>query len=472
MDELDHNLLEAWDRVLERCRRDPAEARRRYERMHAGGTYDRPVRAWTVAIRASDTRLNNIGTSPKAADGIGGLAPNEPGIGGLAPRDNHISSLAPPDHRPQTLNEWINSDWVEGDLEDGSLRPPTPSAAFDPIRAQPTHEIIIDGDLMRTLGGPVRIDYPGLPIDQAAALLGKHKEAIRNWLPHHQGRTRAARAEAAKGFGYDDTTLQWQEHEPTDDHPLGVRYVPQRVLGRSYRGGGMETPVVWTDGSLDPGASKGRPPSRWWGSLWQSLADNISAEFEQVVKRVPRFVPYPDKDGQKRDRFRGWWWKCPGVLSKNEPRVSASGHELGNTGSRSRLVEPGVLTGCGRLVRTLYAPLPVWTIGKYLGMTEGLEVEGLSGQWLPGVMDRWAGRRSLACEHCWKLRRTSFAGYQGWNDLVTHLSGGLLFGKEVKRPSSFTFERRHVYQKRKQAANRHEKPPQAFNPDIAVAHAF
>ncbi|MEM6258326.1 MAG: hypothetical protein AAGI37_08435 [Planctomycetota bacterium] len=37
MGQLDLDLLDAWGRVYEQCRRDPKEARRCYERMHAGG---------------------------------------------------------------------------------------------------------------------------------------------------------------------------------------------------------------------------------------------------------------------------------------------------------------------------------------------------------------------------------------------------------------------------------------------------
>ena len=273
--------------------------------------------------------------------------------------------------------------------------------------------------MIRQLGGAVEIPYPGVPIDEAARRLGKHKEALRNWMSARPGRTRAARAESAKGVGYDDDNMRWQEHPPTTEHPLGVRYVPQGAVGRHF---GMETPVLWSDVAMDPGAAKGRPPARWWGSLWMSMAENIPYEFEQVVERVPRFVPYPERDGSKRPRFRGWRWVCPG------------------------LSEPGRVgpAGCGRRVATLYAPLPVWTVGRYLGMEEGLDVEGLSGQWFPGVMDRWAGRRRLACEHCWKLRRTSFANYKGWNELISHLSGGLLFGREVEKPSEFEYERRRL----------------------------
>jgi hypothetical protein len=102
----------------------------------------------------------------------------------------------------------------------------------------------------------------------------------------------------------------------------------------------------------------------------------------------------------------------------------------------------------------LYAPLPVWTLGKYVDLQEGLDVEGLSGQWLPGVMDRWAGRRRLACRHCWRVRNGGAAERHGWNEFVTHLSGGLLYGKEVKRPEGFGYERRRAYVKRPRKTTR------------------
>ncbi|MGB0768286.1 MAG: hypothetical protein ACPGYV_11320 [Phycisphaeraceae bacterium] len=287
-----------------------------------------------------------------------------------------------------------------------------------------------------------------MPIDEAAKLLGKHTEALRNWIPNRPGRTQEKRAEGAKGRTYDNK-LEWLEVEPTAAFPLGVHYVPQRVLGRGDRGGGMETPVVWSDVALDPGANKGRPPARWWGSWWQSLADGIPAEFEQVVERVPRFVPYPDGEGKKRDRFRGWWWRCPGL-------IQGVGHRESGVGARQGDSEPRCVnaddSGCGRLVSTLYAPLPVWTIGKFVGVTEGLKVDGFAGEWQPGVMDRWAGRRSLACERCWQIKRQTFTNSTGWNELVTYLSGGLLYGREVARPSDYVLERKRTYRSRSSAA--------------------
>lgn len=351
MDELDHNLLMAWGRVYERCRADAVEARRRFDRTALGSVLDRPPRAWCVAVRASDTRL------------LG-----EPGRAG-------------------------------------------PAASC----AQVAHEMELTGEDLRWLGGPVWLRYPGVAIDEAAARLGKHKEALRGWLPVRPGRTRGDRAALGKRGGLDDR-LVWQAHEPTADCPLGVRFEPQRVRGRGALGGGMETPVVWSDGPLDPGAAKGRPPAKWWGTLWMSLAAGIPEDFGQVVERVPRVLPY--KDGF---RFRGWLWRCPGLYGQ----------------------------ACGRLVRHVYAPLPVWTVGRMLGVEAGLAVAGLDRRWRPGVDDRWAGTRRLACERCWRIKRTTFTNATGWNELVSYLSGGLLYGKEVAKPAGFGLERRRVYRRRK-----------------------
>ncbi|MEM9345114.1 MAG: hypothetical protein AAGB26_00725 [Planctomycetota bacterium] len=387
MDELDLNLLNAWDRVFARCKADPKEARKRYERTLPGTCLDRPARAWCVALRASDTRL---------AEGLTG----EPG--GSA----EGMSLG--------LKRWMGG----GPLPD--------EAAAARMSAQMAHEIVVDGTMLRHVGGPVWIDEPGLPLDEAAALLGKDYGSLRRWLPVKIGRTVAEKEASTRGVGFGERRWAVFRADETGRGVLNVRYVPAGAAGRKK---GMEVPVVWSDGPLDPSGPMGRPPVNWWGSSWQSLAEKIPAGFEQVLERVPRFLPY-----QGGLRFRGWWWRCPG------------------------LGEPGCVSpaGCGRLVSMLYAPLPVWTLGKHVDLQEGLNIEGLSGRWLPGVMDRWAGRRRLACRHCWRVRNGGAAERHGWNEFVTHLSGGLLYGREVKRPEGFGYERRRAYVKRRRkTTNQH-----------------
>ncbi|MBX2851559.1 MAG: hypothetical protein KTR15_07435 [Phycisphaeraceae bacterium] len=322
---------------------------------------------------------------------------------------------------------------------------------------------MIDGGMIAELGGPVDIPHPGVPLAEAARLLGRDYRMMRRWLPVGAGRSNRERDQLASR-GMSDGRLIWATFEK-EGYPLKVRYEPPGRHGRN----GREVPVVWSDGPLDPGAKYGKPPSRWWGTLWQSMAKGIPTEFEQVLVREPRWLPVK---GQMR--FRGWLWRCPGLCSAGadlapspsqgegwdegrgdeRPRLSANVHDGYDAGPSPQPSpwegEGAKASACGKLVRTLYAPLPVWTIGRYLGLNQGLGVEGLAGQWLPGVMDRWAGRRSLACLHCWRVRDQGFSSRKGWNELVAHLSGGLLFGHEVEQPSDFEYERRRAYVKRAQ----------------------
>lgn len=58
MDELDQNLMAAWDGVQAKLRDDRAARGRRYERG-LRKALRRPPRAWCVSIKASDTRIES-----------------------------------------------------------------------------------------------------------------------------------------------------------------------------------------------------------------------------------------------------------------------------------------------------------------------------------------------------------------------------------------------------------------------------
>jgi len=422
MDELDLNLLDAWDRVLARCKADPKEARKRYERTLPGTCLDRPARAWCVALRASDTRLTQ------------GVGSRESGVGGTS----------------QALKRWMSGK---------PLLDPHPQSSYpdDAIGAQMAHEIVVDGTMLRHLGGPVWIDEPGVSLAEAAALLGKDYGSLRRWLPVKIGRTVAEKEASTRDVGFGERRWAVFRSDETGRGVLNVRYLPAGAAGRKK---GMEVPVVWSDGPLDPSGPMGRPPVNWWGSSWQSLAEKVPAEFEQVLERVPRFLPC-----RGELRLWGWWWRCPGLLEARGVRLEARGKAApspdpslqgGGFEDEAQDASPKPrASACGRLVSMLYAPLPVWTLGKHVDLQDGLAIEGLSGQWLPGVMDRWSGRRRLACRHCWRVRNGGAAERHGWNEFVTHLSGGLLYGREVKRPEGFGYERRRAYVKRQRKATNH-----------------
>ena len=128
MDDLDHNLLDAWYRVMERCRKDPAEARRRWRRSRRPSCTKHP-RAWCLALRAGDTRIE----------------------------DHAI--------------------W-----EDVS----------EPEETAVRQMVEIPSDSLRELCAPVHIPWPGVPLSKAAKMIGRHPESLRRYLPRRQGRTRAA----------------------------------------------------------------------------------------------------------------------------------------------------------------------------------------------------------------------------------------------------------------------------------------
>ncbi|MEM6552149.1 MAG: hypothetical protein AAF750_08475 [Planctomycetota bacterium] len=80
----------------------------------------------------------------------------------------------------------------------------------------------------------------------------------------------------------------------------------------------------------------------------------------------------------------------------------------------------------------LYGPLPVMTVGRWLDDPLGLPITSeLQGLWHPAQHDPHRDTRAFACKDCWNIRGTDFATYRGWNTFITHLSNGLLFGRDV-----------------------------------------
>jgi hypothetical protein len=60
----------------------------------------------------------------------------------------------------------------------------------------------------------------------------------------------------------------------------------------------------------------------------------------------------------------------------------------------------------------------------------------------PSTLHPPSSPQTFACERCLRPRRLSRCDPNGWNELITHLTGGLLFGREVQRPDWFPRPRR------------------------------
>jgi DNA-binding NarL/FixJ family response regulator len=343
MDQVDRELLAAWRRVLERMGADPEERARR--RARAARIRQRPARAWCVAVRAGDTRIDEWGLSWSVDDDA-----------------QHWRA-----HTVE-VTQW--------DLADLTA----------PISLGP---------------------WPGVPISEAAKLLGRRRASILGWA-----KTGALRME----------------------------YYDRRVFGYGFNFGGPMA-VVWSPSPIDPNSDTGRPPHQVWGTLWQHLAEQVPADWTCALQRVPAPVP-----GLRGGRL--WRWVCPGRGAgaaggeeRGEKREEgASGAELGG-GEKGGLVGgvgPVALTpalsrgareregGCGRLVDKLYLPLPCWTIADLHGEAEELGIPAPA----------WADLRGqpMACRHCWNIENRRLTNSVGWNLFVSHMTGGLLTGREVRRP--------------------------------------
>lgn len=118
MDELDRRLLEAWHKVSAELEAKPWKLGRRMERA-SRKELRRPVRAWCVALRASDARLGA--------------------------------------HELCT------------------------EAEVEKCRRGYTHELVMTGDRLRALCASVRIDWPGVELREAAGLLGRDVRTVHRW---------------------------------------------------------------------------------------------------------------------------------------------------------------------------------------------------------------------------------------------------------------------------------------------------
>ncbi|MEM6394051.1 MAG: hypothetical protein AAF797_14895 [Planctomycetota bacterium] len=128
MDLLDRRVIDAWHRVMARCEADPEETRRRWRRVTETRTVNGVPHAWTLKLRAGNTRLDHT---------------------------------------------WgVETDW-------------------DAVDRREPHTLTTSGDAIRELCAPVRLDWPGMTLNEAAKHLGRHREALRPWLPVKQGRSKS-----------------------------------------------------------------------------------------------------------------------------------------------------------------------------------------------------------------------------------------------------------------------------------------
>ncbi len=172
---------------------------------------------------------------------------------------------------------------------------------------------------------------------------------------------------------------------------------------------GKPVPMLFTRDLLDPNFSRfWRRPHPIWGTLWQYLSDFVPDDFEQTIHRVPFMVgtwQAVRAGAADKELFRGWRWVCP---------------------------------GCRKQVRTLFYPVTPLNFLELLGIDPASPKRGAANA-------RPEMPPCFACRKCHRVVYFSPVQRGSWNQYVTYLSAGLLYGHEVEKPAWFRPERRQAY---------------------------
>jgi len=268
---------------------------------------------------------------------------------------------------------------------------------------------------------------------------------------------------------------RWMVHKPRVDGVIGSRYLEG--------GRGKPRPILSATGALDPAARSFEVvDDALWGFTTEDLVGRLWPGFKQVLVRVPRrqkmwgyrdieglHPEHPEVAGKARkkiprrlppaakdyvwykwkgDQFMGCDWRNPLALANYRKRQErlARNREAGKRRRREKglpyqYCEPmqfkgyrWICPGCGKTVRVVYLPvMGVNLLGSAIG-------EKLQGEVPMSV----GFREEFACEKCHRIRWKSCAK-DWWNEVVTCLSLGMLYGREVERPGWFKVERRREF---------------------------
>lgn len=316
MDELDQRLMRAWAVVGARLRAESGEGVRRLKRA-MGPTLQRPLRSWSLVLRADDKRLDEDAAVSAGRTGL----------------------------------VWLNA------------------------------------EVVRWLCAPVRIDWPGVSVAEAARLLGVNKTTVYRWSLRHD--VREPRCKARDGIAGGAFAPRGRINDQTKParHHRGlyaegsVRLWRDVYVNEADRK--RDEVLVWGERPVEPG---GEVWSLDWGTLRLGLVNMVPMDFEQTLERVARACA-----GRSVVRR----WRCP---------------------------------DCGESVGKLYWPMPVWTIPAALASAAVAAAarqpmgEGFACRLCAGLIYESAERGS-------RPRRGRHVDV--WDRFVKRISGGLLRGAEV-----------------------------------------
>ncbi len=422
MDDITRNLRDAWKQIAPLLRRNPHELTKRLARQKSAQLQS-PPRAWCLAIRATDTRLAAL------VDDIDCTTSPIAHTLNLTTRD--LEKLAAPVHLAkggQRLREVARKLGT------------TPRGLLD-ARLNGTFATRHVAGLGGAGGKPRPLLSTDRALDRAARSFALADRAWSDTAAHALGRiprglsvtlTRVPHMHSLAPPPIDRDTRDLHPEHPLVDPP------PRRY--QSKRLPPPRKDYVWYKWKGDD----------YVGYDWRAQNPQIAGhhfkhqrELEQIreTKRKHRRDHPPRSRAAGSEQFRGYRWLCPrcgrkvNLLFLPLPRV----HLLGKLGKRLR-----------QLARVL-SPLP--GAGSHVLMGGGrvrVRVER-------GEPDGATRETSFACEKCHKIRRVSRCDPNAWNEIVTYLSAGLLYGREVTRPDWFPKARRRSVARKSQCPSTNDQ---------------
>jgi DNA-binding CsgD family transcriptional regulator len=242
---------------------------------------------------------------------------------------------------------------------------------------------------------------------------------------------------------------------------FSVRRIP--LLGGKP---GYPTPLLSSDKPLDPANSLFESSHPLWTTQWKYLSDHVPADIEQPVRRIPHFRRFGLSRAEHRARpprpydppkdyvFYRWTKDGNYIFSAHDIRRAhqrqverrrriqkrydedRAAIRAGKPVPSESTLRPWIFLGyrfvcplCLKQVPKIFYPLPVYHAIKLLDYDYFDEGHPAALPACPNF---------FACHNCHRIRRFSLTNPSAsWNELVTHLSAGLLYGHEVPKPEWF-----------------------------------
>jgi hypothetical protein len=252
---------------------------------------------------------------------------------------------------------------------------------------------------------------------------------------------------------------------------------------------GKPRPLLSCDHPLDPAAPNFLPPHALWTWTATYLTNRLPENLpDQLLTRVPAYrhmghfyldpatthpehpdlvppekqlrkskvLPPPPPDNVwykwKGTEYIGYDWRNPRAAAAfhrreqrlQKARASAKARRRDNPPPRSSqgsihyIGHNFLCPKCGKKSRLLYLPLPRINLlrDEFRRMKDEAKDPGIASI-LSSFIPHPSSFDSFACSHCHNLKRISFAHpSSAWNEIITYLTGGLLYGHEVPKPFS------------------------------------